>query len=103
VSLGTAKVTEVVRAVVLIAVREHAQRAASVQVPPEIVSRAGWLGRRNTMTAGLFSSAVLALPTVAASVLVTARQHGVPIIAPPALPTPVHGMRRDHPDAAGVL
>jgi hypothetical protein len=34
---------EAVRAVALIAVSEHTQRAASVRVPTEIVYRTGWL------------------------------------------------------------
>jgi hypothetical protein len=54
-----------------------------VQVPVEIVYRAGMWRRRSTMTAGLFSSAVLALPKVAASVLATAQHHEIPIIARP--------------------
>ncbi|MGH3920074.1 MAG: hypothetical protein ACRDSG_13730, partial [Pseudonocardiaceae bacterium] len=48
-------------------------RPGSSQGRAEIVYRAGWRGRRSTMAAGLLSSAVLALPDVAASVLATMR------------------------------
>lgn len=77
---GAEKAAEAVRSLLLIAASAHAERAASVQVPAEIVYRSGWRGHK-TMTAGLFSSAVLALPRLTDSVLATAQQHSVPITA----------------------
>lgn len=78
--VGAEKAAEAVRSLLLIAAAEHAERAASVQVPAELIYRAGWRGHK-TMTAGLFSSAVLALPRLTDSVLATARHHSVPITA----------------------
>jgi hypothetical protein len=77
---GAEKAAEAVRSLLLIAAAEHAERAASVQVPAELIYQAGLRGH-TTMTAGLFSSAVLALPRLTDSVLATARQHSVPITA----------------------
>ncbi len=78
--VGAEKAAEVVRSLLLIAASAHAERAASVQIPAAIVYRAGRRGHK-TMTAGLFSSAILALPRLTDSVLATARQHAVPITA----------------------
>lgn len=80
---GVEKAAEAVRSLLLIAASEHAERAASALVPTAIVYRAGRRGHR-TMTAGLFSSAVLALPRLSDSVLATARQHAIPITVRPA-------------------
>lgn len=79
---GAEKAAEAVRSLLLIAASAHAERAVSVQVPAAIVYRSGWRGHK-TMTAGLFSSAVLALPRLTDSVLATARQHSVPITTVP--------------------
>ncbi|MGH4007458.1 MAG: hypothetical protein ACRDTH_04705 [Pseudonocardiaceae bacterium] len=82
---GAEKAAEAVRSLLLIAASAHAERAASVQVPAAIVYRSGWWGHK-TMTAGLFSSAVLALPRLTDSVVATAQQHSVPITVGSSVP-----------------
>ena len=77
---GSARAAEAMRALLQVAASAHAERAAETQVPAAIVYRSGRRGRK-IMAAGLFSSAVLALPRVADSVLATARAHAVPIRA----------------------
>jgi len=86
------KAAEAVRSLLLIAAAEHAERAASVQVPAEVIYQAGWRGHK-TMTASLFSSAILALPRLTDSVLATARQHAVPIVT--GSTTGQHGSPQD--------
>lgn len=76
------KAAEAVRSLLLIAAAEHAERVATVQIPTAVVYRAGRRGNA-TMTAGLFSSAVLALPPVTNSVLATASSNGVRIAGGP--------------------
>lgn len=56
--------------------------AGAAQVPVEVVHRTR-LRRSHTMSAGLVSTAVLCLPQVTASVLATAAEHGVPVVALP--------------------
>jgi hypothetical protein len=83
VSTVADKAADAVLSILLLALGGHADRAGSIQVPIEIVYRARW--RRNkTMTAGFISSAVLCLPEVTASVVATAQQNRVPLIALPS-------------------
>lgn len=76
------KFADLLLTLLIVAARGHGDRAASVQVPAEIVYKS-LFGRRKTMTAGLFSAAVLSLPAVTRSVLSTAQAHGIKIISEP--------------------
>lgn len=91
------KAAEAVRSLLLIAAAQYAERVATVQIPTAVVHRSGRRGHA-VMTSGLFSSAVLALPAVADSVLATAAMHGVPItgarIAPQLDAPPAPGRYR---------
>lgn len=76
------KFADLLLTLLIVAARGHGDKAASVQVPAEIVYK-GLFGRRKAMTAGLFSAAVLSLPAVTRSVLSTAQAHGVKITSEP--------------------
>lgn len=95
---GSAMAAEAMRALVQAAAAAHAERASVAHLPAVIVYRSGRRGRK-TMTAGLFSSAVLALPMVTESVLATARCHGVAIRPVASAGRPEH--RHPPPAQAG--
>lgn len=81
------RATEVLATVVLAALEQgSADELGELTVPSEIVHR-GLLGRRRTLSGGLFAVAVLTVVEQAGpSLLATAEQHGVPVTgaAPPA-------------------
>lgn len=83
------KATEVLTTVVLAALEQGSEdRLGELTVPSEIVHR-GLLGRRRTLSGGLFAVAVLTVVLPAGrSVLATAEEHGVKITeaAPPPDP-----------------
>ncbi|MCF2529639.1 hypothetical protein [Yinghuangia soli] len=80
------KAVEAAATVVLASLEQAAERRLdTVEVACEITYK-GLLGRQKTMQASLFATALLAQrPEVAASLVATARAHGVPVTPAPPL------------------